>query len=373
MTVHRLIALDMPASNGMIRHVLSAWDKGDAVLPIDQRLPERAKRDLVSMLRPSQIIGPDGNVIQRSDGAPVEDGDALIISTSGSTGRPKGVIHTHQSIETLLAMSQARLNTDASTHWLLCLPVSHVAGFSILARAVKHGNPITIHPSFDASRIIEAVRSGATHVSLVPTALTRIDASLFDKILLGGATAPAHLPANVTTTYGMTETFGGVVYNGRPLDGVVVESIEHEIVLKSPSLFRGYRLSDATVSTDGWFHTHDSGSVDDGVVKIYGRTDDMINTGGENVWPADVERVIALLNGITEVVVRGLPDATWGERVVAWITSSDGTMFYRDDIRDHVKKHLPAFCAPAEVRMINEIPKTSLGKVDIAALRQIGA
>jgi O-succinylbenzoic acid--CoA ligase len=373
MTVHRLIALDMPASNGMIRHVLSAWDQGDAVLPIDQRLPERAKRDLVSMLRPSQIIGPDGNVIQRSDGAPVEDGDALIISTSGSTGRPKGVIHTHQSIETLLAMSQARLNTDASTHWLLCLPVSHVAGFSILARAVKHGNPITIHPSFDASRIIEAVRSGATHVSLVPTALTRIDASLFDKILLGGATAPAHLPANVTTTYGMTETFGGVVYNGRPLDGVVVESIEHEIVLKSPSLFRGYRLSDATVSTDGWFHTHDSGSVDDGVVKIYGRTDDMINTGGENVWPADVERVIALLNGITEVVVRGLPDATWGERVVAWITSSDGTMFYRDDIRDHVKKHLPAFCAPAEVRTINEIPKTSLGKVDIAALRQIGA
>ena len=371
MTVHRLIALDMPASNDMIRHVRSAWDQGDAVLPIDQRLPERAKRDLVSMMRPSQIIGPDGNVIQRSDGAPVEDGDALIISTSGSTGTPKGVIHTHGSIEALLAMSEARLNTDGSTHWLLCLPVSHVAGFSILARAIKQGNPITIHPSFDASRINEAVRSGATHVSLVPTALTRIDASLFDKILLGGATAPAHLPANVTTTYGMTETFGGVVYDGRPLDGVSIESIEQEIVLKSPSLFRGYRFSDVAVSADGWFHTHDSGSVDDGVVKIYGRTDDMINTGGENVWPADVERVLSLLDGATEVVVRGIPDATWGERVVAWITSSNGTVFSLEDVRDHVKKHLPAFCAPAEVRMLNEIPKTSLGKVDVAALKAL--
>ena len=369
MTVHRLIALDMIASNDMIRHVRSAWDQGDAVLPIDQRLPERAKRDLVSLMRPSQIIGSDGNVIQLSNGAPTDDGDALIISTSGSTGTPKGVIHTHQSIEALLSMSATRLNTDASTHWLLCLPVSHVAGFSILARAVKHGNPITIHPSFDASRINEAVRSGATHVSLVPTALTRIDASLFHKILLGGATAPAHLPANVTTTYGMTETFGGVVYDGRPLDGVSIESIEQEIVLKSPSLFRSYRFSDAAVSADGWFHTLDSGSVDDGVVKIYGRTDDMINTGGENVWPADVERVIALLDGIDQVVVRGMPDATWGERVVAWITISDGTIFSLEDIRDHVKKHLPAYCAPSEVQIIDEIPKTSLGKVDVIALR----
>jgi acyl-CoA synthetase (AMP-forming)/AMP-acid ligase II len=91
------------------------------------------------------------------------------------------------------------------------------------------------------------------------------------------------------------------------------------------------------------------------------------------VWPADVERVLSLLDGATEVVVRGIPDATWGERVVAWITSSNGTVFSLEDVRDHVKKHLPAFCAPAEVRMINEIPKTSLGKVNVAALRQIGA
>lgn len=373
MTVHRLIALDMPASTNMIRHVSSAWDHGDAVLPIDQRLPERAKQDLMSMMRPSQIIGQDGNVIQLSDGALVEDGDALIIATSGSTGTPKGVIHTHGSIEVLLAMSGARLNTDASTHWLLCLPVSHVAGFSILARAIKHGNPITIHPSFDASRIHDAANSGATHVSLVATALTRIDASIFHKILLGGAKAPANLPTNVTTTYGMTETFGGVVYDGKPLDGVVIESIHQEIVLKSPSLLRGYRFSDPAITTDGWFHTRDSGTVDDGIVRIFGRTDDMINTGGENVWPADIERVICLLDGVMEVVVRGIPDATWGERVVAWITSSDGTIFSREDIRDHVKQHLPAFCAPAEVRFIDEIPKTSLGKTDVAALPQIGA
>ncbi len=136
MTVKRLVALDMPASIEFANHVRNAWDSGDAVFPIDQRLPQAAKNVMIQQFKPSILIDATGSVINLSDSEPIDEHDALVIATSGSTGNPKGVVHTHDSIRALLNMSQARLLTDASTHWLLCLPVSHVAGFSVLARSI---------------------------------------------------------------------------------------------------------------------------------------------------------------------------------------------------------------------------------------------
>jgi O-succinylbenzoic acid--CoA ligase len=364
MIVNRLIALDMPASTEFVIHVRNAWDAGDAVFPIDQRLPQAAKNALVAHIKPSLVIDETGNIVNCSESEPIDDHDALVIATSGSTGTPKGVVHTHKSIQALLNMSQARLATDSSTHWLLCLPVSHVAGFSVLARSILFGNSISILPTFK-------VNSGATHVSLVPTMLRRIDPAMFDLILLGGAAAPADLPENVITTYGMTETFGGIAYNGEPLDGVEMR-IKHDLIeVRTPSLFRTYRSSEKPTLVDGWYPTGDSGRFSGGVLQVFGRLDDMIISGGENVWPNAVEKIVSTFPGIERVVVSGIDDEQWGQRVVAWIVSSQAEPPTLEDVRQHVKQQLPSYCAPTELRIVPAIPTTSLGKVDIQTLRNM--
>ena len=371
MTVKRLVALDMPASVEFANHVRNAWGAGDAVFPIDQRLPQAAKDSLVEQFKPSVLIDGTGSIVTLANSEPTEEHDALVIATSGSTGNPKGVVHTHDSIRALLNMSQERLLTDSSTHWLLCLPVSHVAGFSVLARSIVFGNQISILPKFDEYEVLAAAKNGATHVSLVPTTLNRIDPAIFESILLGGATAPSNLPANVTTTYGMTETFGGIAYNARPLNGVEVRVRDEHIELRSPSLFRAYRGAKTPRSIDGWYQTGDNGTFANGVLQVFGRSDDMIITGGENVWPSAVEKIISTITGIERVVVSGIDDAQWGQRVVAWIVSSNALAPSLDDVRQHVKQQLPSFCAPTELRAVREIPTTSLGKVDMQALKKL--
>ena len=371
MTVNRLVALDMPASVEFADHVRKAWDVGDAVFPIDQRLPQSVKDSLVEQFKPSVLIDGSGNVVNIDGSEPTEERDALVIATSGSTGAPKGVVHTHDSIRALLNMSQARLHTDSSTHWLLCLPVSHVAGFSVLARSIVFGNPISILPKFDEGEVLIAVKNGATHVSLVPTTLSRIDPSVFESVLLGGAAAPPNLPANVITTYGMTETFGGIAYNGIPLDGVEIRVNGEHIDVRSPSLFRAYRGSGIHQANEGWYQTGDNGSFTNNVLQVFGRSDDMIITGGENVWPSAVEKVVSTIPGVERVVVSGVDDAQWGQRVVAWIVSSKPVAPALDEVRQHVKLQLPSFCAPSELRVVHEFPTTTLGKVDIQELKKL--
>ena len=371
MTVNRLVALDMPASFDFANHVRNAWESGDAVFPVDQRLPQSAKESLIEQFKPSVVIDASGNSVDLPNPEPTAHDDALVIATSGSTGAPKGVVHTHDSIRALLNMSQSRLQTDSSTHWLLCLPVSHVAGFSIVARSVLMGNPISILSKFDETEVMNAASAGATHVSLVPTTMQRIDPSVFNTILLGGAAAPPNLPRNVVTTYGMTETFGGIAYNGKPLDGVAVRTLNENLELKSPSLFRTYRGHIADRPIGDWYDTGDKGEFANNLIRVFGRRDDMIITGGENVWPNVVEKAVATFPGVEQVVVGGINDEQWGQRVVAWIVSSRDVAPTLESIRQHVKTQLPSFCAPTELRVVQEIPMTSLGKVDTQKLRQL--
>ena len=369
----RLIALDMPASKTFVDLVQRAWSNGDAVLPIDQRLRPAGKKMLLDAMAPSEIIDASFTASTLPNGRPMQDGDALVIASSGSTGSPKGIIHTHSSILSGAKASASRLQLSASDHWLVCIPVSHVGGFSVIARALHTGAALTLHPTFDAAAVQEAAKHGVTHTSLVATALSRVDASLFKSILLGGSSAPDNLPSNVITTYGMTETGGGVVYNGEPLDNVEIKIVDGEIFLRCPMLMRANR-DDQTISIkDGWYATGDIGEIDNnGKLSVHGRQTDLIITGGENVWPSVVENSLASHPMVNQVVVRGMPDTTWGQRVVAYVVLNDSAQTSEakllSDFRDHVKQSLPAFCAPQQIVVLAEIPRTSLGKVDVQAL-----
>jgi O-succinylbenzoic acid--CoA ligase len=372
----RLIALDMPASKTFVDLVQRAWSNGDAVLPIDQRLPQSGKRLLLDALAPSEVIDASFTSSSLPNGRPLQVGDALVIASSGSTGSPKGIIHTHSSLLASAQSSASRLQLTKGDHWLVCIPVSHVGGFSVISRALHTGAALTLHPVFDAAMVQESIASGVSHTSLVATALSRIDSSLFRAILLGGSSAPANLPSNIITTYGMTETGGGVVYNGKPLDNVEVKIVDGEILLRCPMLMRAYRDNQTDTLEDDWFSTGDMGEINaDGKLSVHGRRTDMIITGGENVWPSIVEQSLELHPSVHQVIVRGTPDATWGQRVVAYIVprdsinSSEATLLA--DLREHVKQTLPAFCAPQLIILLKEIPRTSLGKVDVQALPSI--
>ena len=248
----------------------------------------------------------------------------------------------------------------------------------MISRALHIGAALTLLPAFDVAAVQEAAKNGATHASLVATALSRIDASLFRTILLGGSSAPDNLPSNVIATYGMTETGGGVVYNGQPLDNVEIKIVDGEIFLRCPMLMRAYR-DDQTISiTDGWYATGDIGEIDEnGKLSVRGRQSDMIITGGENVWPSVVEYSLASHPLVNQVVVRGMPDTTWGQRVVAYVVLNDAAQTPEvkllSDLREHVKQTLPAFCAPQQIVVLAEIPRTSLGKVDVQALPSLNS
>jgi o-succinylbenzoate---CoA ligase len=245
-------------------------------------------------------------------------------------------------------------------HWLACLPLSHVGGLSVVTRALHSGTTLTVLAGFD----VDAVeRSGASLVSLVATTLSRIDATRFRVIVLGGSRPPSDRPANCVTTYGMTETGSGVVYDGVPLDGVEVEiDGGGEIRLRGPMLLRSYRDGPSPFDTDGWFPTGDIGSwLPDGRLHVQGRRGDLIITGGENVWPEAVEAALIDHPGVAEVLVRGVDDPEWGQAVEAVVvpTADPPTL---DDLRAHVKARHPAFMAPKRLRFVASIPRTALGK-----------
>lgn len=359
-----LVAIDLAGGPQFVRVLQSTWADGDAAFPVDQRLPSHARLSLFDTIQPTIIVDREGR--RRIDGQPVEDGDALVIATSGSSGVPKGVILTHVALDAAAAITVQALGTSSDDTWLACLPLCHIGGMGVVTRALHSGAGLVVHDSFDADRVAAAAAGGATAVSLVATALARIDPDQFRVIVVGGSRPPTTMPANAWSTYGLTETGGGVVYNRRPLDGVRIKiAADGQVLIQSPTTMRCYRDGTTTVDDNGWLHTGDLGTIDQhGQLSIAGRIGDMIVTGGENVWPTQVEDAIRSHPDVADAAVRGLVDAEWGQRVVAWIVPVRSTEPPSlEAIRDHVAALLPRFMAPRELRMVQAIPRTALGKV----------
>lgn len=351
----RLVVIDAD-DDRFVDRLERAWDAGDAVLPLDPRLPASARRDVLAAARPDEEV---------------ESGDALVMITSGTTGAPKAAVLTHDAVRASAIATSKRLGVDpASDHWLACLPLSHVGGLSVVTRALVTGTPLTVHPRFDAAAVEAAANAGCTLTSVVPTALARMDPTRFRAILVGGQAPPADRPPNVVATYGMTETGSGIVYDGYPLDEVEVRIGAHgEIEVRAPMTLRTYRDGTDPKTRDGWLPTGDLGELHDGRLEVHGRRGDLIITGGENVWPTAVEVALATHPGVREVAVSGRPDPEWGQRVVAIVVPTDpAAPPSLDDLRSWARQAVPAYAAPREVVLASEIPRTPSGKVRRAGL-----
>lgn len=382
-----LVALDLPAGPEFVAALHEAWERDQAVLPLPRQAPARYRRDTARRLGARWLLDEAGRHELPSE-RPLEPGDALVMLSSGTTGEPKGAVITHRAVEWASFATAVAAGIDSATHWVACLPLSHVGGLSVITRARLSGAGLTVLERFDAELLDDALARGATHTSLVPTALRRIDPAGWRRILLGGSAIPADLPPNCTATYGMTETFGGVVYDGLPLNGVEVRTVGPgapdgfaRIQLRSPTLLRCYRGSRGSadldpLDSDGWFTTGDLGRISptDGHLHISGRADDLINTGGEKVWPAEVEARLIAHPGVADAAVVGRPDPEWGEVVTAVVVPEDATAAPTlPELRAWVREELPVAAAPHALELRDSLPRTALGKVARSRLDDPGS
>ena len=371
--MRELVAIDLPASNEFVDVLKRVWDSGDAALPLDQRLPDVARRNIITQFKVSSIVSSDGSIVKFANGEPVDHDDALVVATSGSTGEPKGVVHTHTSIQAAITTTGARLGCVDADHWLACISLAHVGGLSVVLRALHFGSLLTIERRADRATIESAVNNGANMTSLVPTVLHSVDISSFKSVLIGGAHAPENLPSNAISTYGLTETFGGVVYNGEPLAGVEVRiSQDSEIQIRCNSLLRCYRNGLDPKTNEGWLLTGDLGEFHNDKLSVLGRKDDLIKTGGYKVWPITVENCLRQHDAVADAVVAGTPDEKWGQAVTAWVVLKPHTPNIRiEDLSKHVRLTLPDYCAPKALFVVDQIPRSSLGKVLMSDLSKL--
>tara|TARA_Y100000748_G_scaffold66918_1_gene54348 strand:+ start:2054 stop:3154 length:1101 start_codon:yes stop_codon:yes gene_type:complete len=359
----KLIAFDMEGCDFFVSKLLEAWDKGHSVFPLDQRLPQARKEHLVKTFGASEVISEKGTF--RTKGISMEPDDALVIATSGTTGDPKGVVLTHTALQASSQITSSQLDVQASLdEWLCCIPVSHIGGFSVITRALHNGVRLRVQRRFDAALCEEAGRSGSTLVSLVPTALDRIDPSVFRKILVGGAASPQILPENSVTTYGLTETGSGIVYNGTLLPEVKIEIRDGEILVQSPTLFSRY-LGDEPRNNEQWFTTGDAGFLqDDQKLVVTGRLDDVIITGGEKVWPALVESELNSLRLFSEHVVVGRHDQEWGQAVtIIGVPENPEKSIDISDVRAQLRESLPNYALPKAIEIVEALPRNAMGKI----------
>ncbi len=315
---------------------------------------------------------------------PVEDGADLVVVTSGSTGSGRAVLLSAGAIRASAAATAERLGGPGS--WLLALPASAIAGLQVVCRSVLADRlPVVLGEGESLTTAAARLPAGdRRYVSVVPTQLRRwLDAEpealhAFDAVLVGGAaTDPALLEraraagVRVVTTYGMTETAGGCVYDGLPLSGVGVR-IPEGVELSGPVLALGYRgdpEATAAAFADGWFRTRDAGTLDaTGRLAVQGRLDDVVVSGGVNVAPQAVEAALRSHPDVADAVVFGRPDEEWGQRVVAAVVPSPGAAPDLAALRPWVAERLGAPAAPRELHLVDEVPLLHTGKPDRRSL-----
>jgi o-succinylbenzoate---CoA ligase len=370
--LHAVAAAPGASARSLLPALERVLDGDDCAL-----VPLRAGDDPPSALR----VGED-----------IDDDVALVVTTSGTTAAPKGALLTAPALTASAAATHDRLGGPG--RWLLALPPYHIAGVQVLVRSVLAGTaPVELDVStgFDIAELPGAVTklgSGRRYTSLVATQLAKAltdpaaAAALaeMDAVLLGGGPAPqpildaaSAVGISVVRTYGMSETAGGCVYDGVPLDGVGLRlAADGRIVIGGATLAKGYRnpVDPDPFAEPGWFYTNDIGAIDgSGTLTVLGRVDEAISTGGLTVLPQPVEAALSTHPAVSDCAVFGLADDRLGQRVVAAVVLTDGWAAPTlAAVREHVGRTLDVTAAPRELHVLDTLPMRGIGKVDRQAL-----
>ncbi len=359
------------------------------------------ERRVPALLLHSRLTAAERDALLRDAAAagalPVDDA-AAVLHTSGTTGRPRAAVLTRAALEASARASEANLGWYDDDCWMLCMPLAHVGGLSILTRCLVARRALALEPGFDLAGFPQALNDRyVTIVSLVPTMLTRILDShpmwqapaTLRAILLGGAPAPRRLLLRarerrlpVLVTYGLTETCSQVTTTpyalrhtagdhgvGTALPGIEVRVRGGQIEVRGPVLMAGY-WTEPLLSPGAWLPTGDLGAIDaQGFLHVHARRHDLIVTGGENVYPVEVENALESCPGVRAAAVFGLPDPTWGQAVAALLVG-DPALAGATTLLDHLAGRLAPHKRPRHVGFVDRLPQNRAGKLDRAALAQ---
>jgi len=367
---------------------------GACLLPLSPRLSAEERAAVIAVEEPAIDLDDAGELTQTEADLPLlgeHDMDDLAckVLTSGSTGAPRPIGLTYGNFLWSAVASAFNIGVEPEDRWLCCLPLSHISGLGIVMRSVIYGTTAVIHDGFDTDRVAEALRDDRiTVVSLVATMLARlldagVDLSGPRAILIGGGPVPEDRleeavgrGATVVQTYGLTETCSQVTTlapedalrklgsAGRPLLTTHLRIQDGEILVQGPTVAPG--CADA----DGWLHTGDLGRIDEeGFLYVDDRIDDMIVTGGENVVPAEVEKVLLRHPEVADAAVVGREDPEWQQAVTAVVVLIEGSEATPDELRRHCAESLAGFKVPKRVELAAALPRTPSGKLMRRALR----
>ena len=414
----RLGATLVPLNVRLAEHEL-AWQLGDCgarIAVADSRTLPLAERACVARGDVALFVIDDDTRADASAAlrlAHDPEHVLAIIYTSGTTGEPKGAMLTVANFWWSAIGSALNLGTLADDRWLAALPLFHVGGLSIVTRAAIYGITAVVHDGFDAEAVNRAIEQDrVTIVSVVSVTLQRMLDAWGDRpypawlrcVLLGGGPAPrpllercAALGVPVVQTYGLTETTSQLATlapddalrklgsAGKPIypnslrivdssDAELAPGEAGEIVVQGPVVTAGYAgRAEATARAlrGGWLHTGDIGMLDDeGYLYVLDRRDDLVITGGENVYPAEVEAALLAHENVAEAAVIGVPDVTWGQRVVAIVRSREGASIDAALLIEHCRARLARYKAPSEIHVVTDpLPRTASGKLRRAVLR----
>jgi O-succinylbenzoic acid--CoA ligase len=361
---------------------------GAIAMPLSPQLTDSERETVLASERPAVDLNDAAELTQTEADLPLlgeHDMDDLqcYILTGGSTGEPRQVGLTYGNFLFSAVGSAFNIGVEPADRWLCCLPLSHVAGLSIVLRSVIYGTTAVLLDGFDTDQVASTLTSGGiTVLSLVSTQLLRLleagaDLSTPRAILIGGGPVPEGAleealdrGATVVQTYGMTETCSQVTTlspedarrkvgsAGRPLLTTHVRIEGDEILVQGPTVSHG------ALDPDGWLHTGDLGHIDEeGFLYVTGRRSEMIVTGGENVMPAEVESVILAHPAVADVAVFGRPDPEWQEAVCAMVVLTDGADAGERELREHSAASLAPFKVPKRFEFVTELPRSASGKL----------
>ncbi len=389
-----VVALTMHPRREQVVMVHALMKLGAVLLPLGPRLSEEERAAVVTAEEPAIDFDDPGRVTQTEADLPLlgeHDMDDIVcrVLTSGSSGTPHPIGLSYGNFLWNAVGSSFNIGVDPGDRWLCCLPLGHISGLGIVMRSVIYGTAAVVHDGFDVDQVAASLEGeGITVVSLVATMLTRLldagaDLSGPRAILVGGGPVPEESleeaigrGATVVQTYGLTEACSQVTTlapadarrklgsAGRPLLTTHLRIQDGEILVQGPTVAPG------RADADGWLHTGDVGRIDEeGFLYVDDRIDDMIVTGGENVVPAEVEKVLLRHPEVADAAVVGRDDPEWQQAVTAIVVLKDGSEATPDELRRHCAESLAGYKVPKRVELAAALPRTPSGKLMRRALR----
>lgn len=398
------IALDLPNTDDAVFAILAGSMLGVSFFVLNHRLTGAKKAELLEGFDVAAVLDErllafvrETSPVAFEPALPSEDDVFIRMFTSGTTGVPKAARLTYRNLISAAESSAGRLMRPGEGCWQLALPLFHVAGLQVLVRSLVNRSAFILYDRFDPEALLLDVASGqATHVSVVDKMLRELAArdratvDRYEAILLGGGparetTLAQTAGARVFTSYGMTETCGAAAVAGPgehamgmlPLPGCSVRIAAPDaggvggILVSGPAVFAGYERREGEPEPPdpfdgGWFRTGDSGRLVEGRLFVLERTSDMFISGGENVYPSEIEREILAVEGVREAAVIGVEDAEWGRRPVSFAVADAAA---REAVTERLEQRLARFQRPDRVFWLDELPRTAIGKPDRAALQ----